>query len=117
MHNRRFLKMVWLTALFIISITGCGGAEKEPVSIVLQMFSGPKHDAMIPVVDYWNEHHVDETGITVELIEMNRVGYFSKLETQLAAMPFPKLAPWVEAYGRSVSIHKDITDLMMIGSS
>ena len=34
-----------------------------------------------------------------------------------AQMPYPKLAPWVEAYGRSPSNHPKLTDLMMVGSS
>jgi len=34
-----------------------------------------------------------------------------------SSMPYTKLGPWVEAYGRSVPVHPDITDIMMIGSS
>jgi maltose-binding protein MalE len=33
-----------------------------------------------------------------------------------ARMPYPKLALWVEAYGRSPPNHPKLTDLMMIGS-
>lgn len=34
-----------------------------------------------------------------------------------ADMPYPKLAPWVEKYGRPLPFHEDMTELVMIGSS
>jgi len=34
-----------------------------------------------------------------------------------AAMPYPKLAPWVEKYGRPLPQHTDMSELVMIGSS
>jgi len=30
---------------------------------------------------------------------------------------YPKLLPWVEEFGRAVTIHKDVTDIMLIGAS
>ena len=58
---------------------------KKTVTIEVQMFSGPEYKAMIPTVNYWNEHYARKTGITVRATELDRVGYFGKLETQIAA--------------------------------
>ncbi|MFH1404338.1 MAG: extracellular solute-binding protein [Candidatus Altiarchaeota archaeon] len=60
--------------------------------VKVQMFEGPESEAMIPTVEYWNEHYSDETGILVETEAMERVGYFDKLEIQLmSGMPEPDI--------------------------
>jgi len=40
---------------------------------------------MVPTVRYWNDHYAQGTGITVRVTELDRVGYFGKLETQIAS--------------------------------
>jgi multiple sugar transport system substrate-binding protein len=49
-----------------------------------------------------------------------RAGGSSPIESvwkgEPASMPYMKLAPWIEAYGRSVRHHPELAELMMIGS-
>ncbi len=85
MKSRQLLRFSFILILLITIITGCAGAKKEPVTITIQMFEGPEHDAMVPTVDYWNTNYAAETGITVEVSALDRTGYFGKLETQLVA--------------------------------
>jgi len=72
--------------LFFLAAAGCAG-EKAPERriIEVQMFSGPEYNAMVPTARYWNEHYAEKTAITVRVTELERVGYFGKLETQLVA--------------------------------
>jgi multiple sugar transport system substrate-binding protein len=61
-----------------------GGAMK-PVTITVQMFSGPEYDAMAPTAKYWNEKYSASTGITVNAVALSRMGYFEKMQSQLIA--------------------------------
>jgi len=61
------------------------GAKPDPVTITIQMFSGPEAEAMQVCVDYWNENYADQTGITVNNISMSRVGYDEKMQAQLVS--------------------------------
>lgn len=86
---RRF-RFACIVAAALVAMSGsCGKPDRArgrgPVTIEVQMFSGPEHEAMVPTARYWNEHHAAESGIEVEVTALNRVGYFDKLETQLVA--------------------------------
>ena len=86
--------IVLLGFLFIVLMSACNQKtdEKKMVTIEVQMFSGPESKAMIPTANYWNEHYAQKTGITVRATALDRVGYFGKLETQIAAgLPSPDI--------------------------
>jgi len=84
------------------------GSKEKPVTITVQMFSGPEFDAMVPTAEYWNKNYEAETGIHVNNIALSRVGYFEKMQSQLVAgladpdlvhpfnMALGKLRPYLE---------------------
>ena len=79
--------VVFLAAFFFVMMNAGipRGGEGKAAAIEVQMFSGPEYKAMIPTANYWNEHYAQKTGITVRVTQLDRVGYFGKLETQIAA--------------------------------
>lgn len=103
------LYMVWGLVL-LLGLGGCARPPRPPAEeiVVVQMFSGPEYEAMLPTARHWNEHFAAATRIRVEVTALDRVGYFRKLETQLlAGTPRPdvlhpfslhlgKLRPWLE---------------------
>jgi multiple sugar transport system substrate-binding protein len=85
-----------------------GGGKAKPVTITVQMFSGPEFDAMVPTAEHWNKNYEGSTGIHVNNIALSRVGYFEKMQSQLVAglaepdlvhpfnMALGKLRPYLE---------------------
>ena len=75
------------TILIPLTLLGCSSEppDDSDTRIVVQMFEGPEYDAMLPTAAYWNEHYAKSTGIAVEVVMLERVGYFGKLLTQLVA--------------------------------
>lgn len=127
MNNKNMAKLLLLTMLLAI-LWGAGCSKpaekpseepaekaKEPVTITVQMFSGPEAEAMAPTAEYWNQNYAEKTGITVQVISQSRMGYFEKVTSQLVAgLPDPdiihpfsleagKLAPYLEPLDDYVS--------------
>jgi len=103
-------------ALFVLIGAGCIKKAKthKMVNIEVQMFSGPEHQAMIPTAQYWNEHYSEKTGIIVKVVELDRVGYFGKMETQLiAGMSVPDIVhPFSLHLGRLKSYLEPLDDYL-----
>jgi ABC-type glycerol-3-phosphate transport system substrate-binding protein len=78
-------RFIFLILLVLALVLPACRATPQPVTITVQMFEGPEADAMRPTAAYWNEHYAAETGITVQVTHLSRVGYFNQLETQLIA--------------------------------
>lgn len=76
-------------ALLLLPILFCACEQGDPpqttTSIVVQMFEGPEFDAMQPTVEYWNKNYLESTGIHVNVVMLERVGYMGKMKTQLIA--------------------------------
>ena len=56
-----------------------------PATVVVQMLEGPECDAMVPTADFWNQHYATATGTRIQVVALDRTGYFDKLEMQLIA--------------------------------
>lgn len=108
------LVVTLLLASSVLVLAGGGqekaapGGAKKPVTITVQMFSGPEYDAMAPTAKFWNDNYAAQTGITVNAVALSRVGYFEKMQSQLVAgladpdlvhpfnMALGKLRPYLE---------------------
>jgi multiple sugar transport system substrate-binding protein len=66
----------------MFGLVSIGSVPKKTV-VIVQMFQGPEADAMMPAAAYWNETFFESTGIEIQVIVLNRTGYFDKLEIQL----------------------------------
>jgi ABC-type glycerol-3-phosphate transport system substrate-binding protein len=71
MRRKSMIVALFVATLFLASsalVLAGGGQEKaapggaaKPVTITVQMFSGPEYDAMAPTAKYWNENYAAST--------------------------------------------------------
>jgi len=91
-----------IVAIIVIAIIAGGWyywqATKPPekVTIIMQVDSDPEAESNQVVVDYWNEHYAEMTGIEVRLETVSFQGYFDRLTSQLVSdSPTPDIVhPW-----------------------
>jgi len=114
--------VVFLACILAVVLTPWvhNAEAKKPVTITIQMFSGPEAEAMLPTVEYWNKHYAEKMGIKVVHKSLSRMGYFEKMQTQLIAglrepeimHPFGLLVPKIAGYLEPLDEYLNDPELM-----